>query len=266
MIDYLIDIGVNLTSSSFDSDRNDVVKRAQDSGVKTLIFTGTSVTESVRALELANQYDDCYSTAGIHPHDAKDVEASQYNELQSILTEQKVVAVGETGLDFNRDYSPRVIQEQVFEQQIELAIEHDKPLFCHERDASKRFSEIIKAYRDDIIQLVVHCFTADKASLYKYLDLDLHIGITGWICDERRGFHLHPLIKDIPANRLMVETDAPYLLPRTLSPKPKGRRNEPAYLNEVVKMIAAVTGKEYETVVSETTATTIAFFNLDQGV
>ena len=130
-----------------------------------------------------------------------------------------MVAVGETGLDFNRDFSPRNVQEAVFEKQIELAINYSLPLFCHERDASNRFAEIIKSYRDQIEKLVVHCFTADKAALYRYLDLDCHIGITGWICDERRGTHLHPLVKSIPDNRLMIETDSPWLLPRTIQNK-----------------------------------------------
>ena len=262
--DELVDIAINLTHESFSHDRNEVVERAKQAGVKTLVITGTSLAESIHALELAAGYDYCYCTAGIHPHDAKDVKNSHYAELSSLISQKKVVAVGETGLDFNRNFSPRDAQEQVFEQQIELAIESGKPLFCHERDASDRFAEMIKPYRDDISRLVVHCFTADKKALYNYLDMDCHIGMTGWICDERRGSHLHPLLKDIPANRLMVETDGPYLLPRTLSPKPKTRRNEPVFLTEVVKTIAEITGKTYTVVAAETTATARAFFSLDQ--
>ena len=182
--------------------------------------------------------------------------------MLSLLAQDKVVAVGETGLDFNRDFSPRDIQESVFEQHIELAIAHNMPLFCHERDADKRFAQIIKAYRDGISHLVVHCFTADKTALYRYLDLDCHIGITGWVCDERRGTHLLPLLRDIPSHRLMVETDAPWLVPRTLTKKPSNRRNESAYLMEVVAMIATHTGKRIEQVAAETTATAQAFFQI----
>ncbi|MDP0563576.1 MAG: TatD family hydrolase [Candidatus Endonucleobacter sp. (ex Gigantidas childressi)] len=264
MNDYLVDIGANLTHPSFDSDRDVVVKRAQALGVKSLIFTGASVLGSKQALELATQYNNCYSTVGVHPHDASNFGVNGYDELKSIITSSKVVAVGETGLDFNRDYSPRNIQEKVFIQQIELAIELRKPLFCHVRDASQQFLEIIKTYRHAIGQLVVHCFTGEKEELFKYLDMDLHIGITGWICDERRGLHLHPLVKNIPPNRLMIETDAPYLLPRTLSSKPKNRRNEPAFLGEIVKTLAEITKKDYNQVISETTATAKKFFNLDQ--
>ena len=259
----LVDIGVNLGDKAFDKDRDDVVERALEAGLTTMILTGTTLEESRQTLKLAEQYSDyCFTTAGIHPHYAKDATEQHFAELADMYELEKVVAVGETGLDFNRDFSPRPVQEQVFEKQIELAIDKGLPLFCHERDASKRFADIVKAYRDDVCDLVVHCFTADKESLYRYLDLDVHIGITGWVCDERRGLHLHPLLKDIPANRFMVETDCPYLLPRTLKPKPKSRRNEPAFLVEVVKTIAEQTGKIVEQVAAETTATAKAFFRI----
>ena len=263
MLSELVDIGVNLGDKAFDKDRDDVVERALEAGVTTMILTGTTLEESQQTLRLAEQYSDhCFTTAGIHPHYAKDATNQHFTELSDMYALEKVVAVGEAGLDFNRDFSPRPVQEQVFEKQIEMAISTGLPLFCHERDASKRFADIVKAYRDDICDLVVHCFTADKESLYRYLDLDLHIGITGWVCDERRGFHLHPLLNDIPANRLMIETDCPYLLPRTLKPKPKSRRNEPAFLGEVVSMMAEKTGKSAEQVAQETTLTAKAFFRL----
>ncbi|MGB1271421.1 MAG: TatD family hydrolase [Endozoicomonas sp.] len=256
----LIDIGVNLGNKAFDQDRDEVVKRALDHGVRTLILTGTSVEESHQALALAKKYDSCFSTVGIHPHDAHEATEQSINNLKELLLENKVVAAGETGLDFNRDFSPRAVQEKAFEAQLELAIESGLPLFCHERDASERFADMVKAFRDQISALVVHCFTADKKALYRYLDLDLHIGITGWVCDERRGTHLHPLLKDIPEHRLMIETDAPYLLPRTL--EPRNRRNEPAFLGEVVTMIARHTGKTPEVIAQQTSGTARRFFNL----
>lgn len=258
----LIDIGVNLGNKAFDQDRDEVVQRASDQGIRTLILTGTSVEDSHQALELAKKYDGCFSTAGIHPHDAREVNEQAIASIKTLLLEERVVAVGETGLDFNRDFSPRPVQEKAFEAQLELVIESGLPVFCHERDASERFADMVKACRDQISALVVHCFTADKKALYRYLDLDLHIGITGWVCDERRGTHLHPLLKDIPENRLMIETDAPYLLPRTLEKKPKNRRNEPAFLGEVVTMIARHTGKTAEMVAQQTSRTTRQFFNL----
>ncbi len=259
----LVDIGVNLSDKSFDKDRDEVVSRALEQGVTTMILTGTSLAESQQVLGLARKYaGHCFCTAGIHPHGAKEANSQAFNELKSLFSEPEVVAVGETGLDFNRDFSPRPVQEKVFENQLELAIECGLPLFCHERDASERFAEIIKSFRDQISKLVVHCFTADKMALYRYLDLDCHIGITGWICDERRGTHLHPLMKDIPANRLMVESDSPWLLSRTLTTKPKNRRNEPAFLPEVIQMIATHTGQTPEQVGQQTRETSLAFFNL----
>ena len=259
----LVDIGVNLSDKAFDKDRDEVVSRAVEHGVTTMILTGTSLPESQEVLGLARTHaGHCFCTAGIHPHGAKDANAKAFNELKTLFNEPEVVAVGEAGLDFNRDFSPRPVQEKVFERQLELAIESGLPLFCHERDASERFAEIIRSYRDQVSKLVVHCFTADKKALYRYLDLDCHIGITGWICDERRGTHLHPLMKDIPANRLMVETDSPWLLPRSLVKKPKNRRNEPAFLHEVVQMIATHTGQSPKQVVRQTRETSLEFFNL----
>lgn len=263
MTQQLVDIGVNLSDKAFDQDRDGVVSRAVEHGVTTMILTGTSLTESQKVLGLARKYSEhCFCTAGIHPHGAKDANTQTFKELKALYSEPVVVAVGETGLDFNRDFSPRPVQEKVFQRQLELAIESGLPLFCHERDASERFADIIRNYRDQVSKLVVHCFTADKKALYRYLDLDCHIGITGWICDERRGTHLHPLMKDIPVNRLMVETDSPWLLPRTLAKKPKNRRNEPAFLFEVVQMIATHTGQSPEEAARKTRATSLEFFNL----
>ncbi|MGI0117791.1 TatD family hydrolase [Zooshikella sp. RANM57] len=259
----LIDIGVNLADKSFANDREDILTRAKKAGVNTLIITGTSVNGSEKALELANQFDDmCFATVGIHPHDAKQANAHSIGQLRSLASNKKAVALGEMGLDFNRDFSPRPQQEKVFIQQLELACELKLPVFLHERDADKRMQAILKDYRDHLINGVIHCFTGQKHALFNYLDLDLHIGLTGWICDERRGQHLLALVPSIPSNRLMVETDAPYLLPRTLHPKPKSRRNEPAFLPEVVKTIADCLHVDYVKVATETKQVAASFFQL----
>lgn len=263
-VDSLVDIGVNLTNSAFDADREQVIEQARKAGVSRLIITGTTVEESVNAAELAEKKTGCFSTAGVHPHYAQTVSGRFCQELRDLLSRKRVVAIGETGLDFNRNFSPKSAQEAVFEQHLELAVELGKPLFCHERDASRRFIEMIKPCRDQLPDIVVHCFTAGREALYPYLDLDCHIGITGWICDERRGTHLHSLVRDIPANRLMVETDAPYLLPRSLADKPKNQRNAPCFLPQVVSTIAHHTGKSFTQVASETTETALRFFRLDQ--
>jgi TatD DNase family protein len=165
-------------------------------------------------------------------------------------------------LDFNRDFSPRPQQEKVLEAHLALAVELKLPVFLHERDANQRLLEILKDYRDHLTAAVVHCFTGERQALFSYLDLDLHIGITGWICDERRGTHLHPLVREIPRGRLMLESDAPYLLPRTLRPKPKNGRNEPAYLGEVLREVALHRQESVEDLAQHSTASARRFFGL----
>jgi TatD DNase family protein len=260
----LIDIAVNLTDKAFEQDLEDVIHASRQAGVHTLIVTGTTLEESVAALELCNAYpEQLYCTAGLHPHYAKTFNADTLKDLASLYTEKKVCAAGETGLDFNRNLSPPNLQELAFEKQIELACEHRMPLLMHERDAHQRFHEIISDYRDHIDHAVLHCFTGSKQELYRYLDLDLHIGVTGWICDERRGQHLLPLLKDIPSDRMMLETDAPYLLPRSLSPKPKGRRNEPRYLPHICSLVAKQLGVASSVIAERTTKTARDFFDIE---
>ncbi|WP_437883970.1 TatD family hydrolase [Pseudomonas sp. LRF_L74] len=262
----LIDIGVNLTHDSLAREREAVLARAYEAGVCQLVLTGTSQAESEKALAFCQELDDSgqhlFCTAGVHPHDARHWNADSHRHFRDLLAQPQARAVGECGLDFNRDFSPRTQQERAFAEQLALAVELRLPVFIHERDASERLLAILRDYRDQLGAAVVHCFTGERDTLYRYLDLDLHIGITGWICDERRGSHLHPLLRDIPAGRLMLESDAPYLLPRSLRPKPKSGRNEPAYLPEVLREVALHRGESAEAVAAHTTACARAFFNL----
>ena len=258
----LIDIGANLTHDSFDHDFDDVLRRAHDAGVTQMVVTGASMQGSEQAAELANQHEQLFATAGIHPHHAEETSREALATLKGLLETDRVKAVGETGLDFFRDFSPRPAQIKSFEQHIELAIETNLPMFLHERDAHPVFADVLSGYRDNLGDLVVHCFTGEKEALYAYLDLDCHIGITGWICDERRGQHLLTLVKDIPGERLMIETDAPYLMPRNIKPKPKTRRNEPQYLNVVCETVAECRGASIEEVASQTTHNARRFFDL----
>ena len=262
----LIDIGVNLTNPSFADKHQAVLDRAYAAGVCQLVLTGTSVESSEHALELCQQLDESgqrlFSTAGIHPHSASDWNADSARNLRDLLKQPNVRAVGECGLDFNRDFSPRPQQEKVLEEHLALAVELQLPVFLHERDASQRLLEILRDFRDRLPAAVVHCFTGEKKALFSYLDLDLHIGITGWICDERRGTHLHPLVREIARGRLMLESDAPYLLPRSLRPKPKNGRNEPAYLTEVLREVALHRGESVEDLAAHSTACARAFFAL----
>ncbi len=230
--------------------------------METIIVTGTTVAASGAAFALADSHERLYSTAGVHPHDAGHCDASTIASLKALLERPKVVAVGECGLDFNRNYSPHPDQEKWFVAQLELACEIGKPLFLHSRDAHPRFADILRDFRDRLPDAVAHCFTGEREELHAYLDLDLHIGITGWICDERRGAHLKELARAIPADRLMLETDSPYLTPRTMKPQPKSRRNEPAFLPYVLSTVASALGKPPEEVAAATTATAKRFFRL----
>ncbi|RAU44373.1 MULTISPECIES: TatD family hydrolase [unclassified Pseudomonas] len=262
----LIDIGVNLTNPSFASKEREVLDRAYAADVAQLILTGTDVAGSEQALHLCRELDEAgqrlFSTAGVHPHSASAWTLDTENALRALLRETPVRAVGECGLDFNRDFSPRPQQEKVFEAQLALAAASKMPVFLHEREADERLLAILREYRDHLPGAVVHCFTGEKKALFAYLDLDLHIGITGWICDERRGTHLHPLVREIPRGRLMLESDAPYLLPRSLRPKPKNGRNEPAFLPEVLREVAAHRGETPQDVAAHTTACARTFFGL----
>ena len=255
----LVDIGANLTHPAFHDDLPSVLRKAREAGVTSMIVTGTSVPESTHALKLVGEHPDLYCTVGVHPHNARECDESTIPALRVLAQHPKVVAIGECGLDFNRNYSPHPDQEKWFAAQVELAVELGKPLFLHSRDAADRFSEVLRKYR---IKGVAHCFTGQKAELHSYLDLGLYIGITGWICDERRGAHLLELVKDIPADRLMLETDSPYLTPRSMRPQPKARRNEPAFLRYVLETVAQALGKPPEQVADETTRNAKAFFGL----
>ncbi|WP_043307400.1 TatD family hydrolase [Pseudomonas sp. ML96] len=264
----LIDIGVNLTHPSLARERDAVLARARQAGVCQMVLTGTSLEESEQALTFCRELDESgqqlFSTAGVHPHYASQWSADSARQLRALLQEAPVRAVGECGLDFNRDFSPRPQQEKALEEQLALAVELQLPVFLHEREAGERLIAILRQFRDQLPAAVVHCFTGEKATLYSYLDLDLHVGITGWICDERRGTHLHPLMHDIPKGRLMLESDAPYLLPRSLRPKPKSGHNEPAFLTEVLREVALHRGESQEALAAHTTATARTFFDLPQ--
>ncbi len=259
----LIDIGANLTHDSFDRDRDAVLQRARDAGVTRMIVTGASREHSPKALELAQAHPGMlFATAGVHPHHAVEYTDECDAEMRALHARPEVVAVGETGLDYFRDFSPRPAQRKAFERQLQIGADTGKPLFLHQRDAHADFMAIMKDFDGRLGPAVVHCFTGTREELFDYLDQDWHVGITGWLCDERRGAHLREIVKNIPADRLMVETDAPYLLPRTLKPMPKDRRNEPAFLPHIVEELARDRGVDAATAAAASTATASAFFRL----
>jgi TatD DNase family protein len=259
----LIDIGLNLTHESFAPDLPEVLRRAHLAGVSRMIITGTGVSSTREAIALARTDPHrLYATAGLHPHHATEFSAAVRDELRELASDPAVVAIGECGLDYYRNYSPREAQIAAFRGLLELAVETGKPVFLHQRDAHADFMSILREFRGSLSDGVAHCFTGSRAELDDCLALELAIGITGWICDERRGLHLLPMMSAIPATRLMVETDAPYLLPRTLRPKPPTRRNEPAFLPEVAATVAKARGDSIGQLAASSTAAAERFFRL----
>jgi TatD DNase family protein len=259
----LIDIGINLAHDSYDADREAVLRRALEAGVEQYIVTGASLSGTRDAIALARALPQRLSaTAGCHPHHAIDLDAAAFTELSLLARAPQVVAVGECGLDYHRNFSSPAEQRAAFERQLALAIELRKPLFLHSRDAHRDFMAMLRAAGDGLPPAVLHCFTGSGDELDDCLAFGLHIGITGWICDERRGTHLRDIVGRIPAGRLMVETDGPYLLPRDLDPKPASRRNEPMHLPHVARAVAAARGEDFAELARHTTATARRFFVL----
>ncbi|MGC4027958.1 MAG: TatD family hydrolase [Steroidobacteraceae bacterium] len=259
----LIDIGANLTHESFQPDFAAVMQRAADSAVQRLIVTGTSIEATRAAIHLHRHWPDrLFATCGIHPHHAADLDDAAHETLRELSAAAGVVAIGECGLDYYRNYAPREAQIAAFRRQLELAVQVGKPVFLHQRDAHADFAAILREYRPALAGGVAHCFTGHAAELEECLQMDLAIGITGWICDERRGRHLLPLMPHIPRGSLMIETDAPYLLPRSLKPAPRSRRNEPAFLPEVARMVAEARKESFEELAAHTTAAAQDLFGL----
>ncbi len=261
--DPLIDIGINLAHDSYDADRDHVIAAARTSGVVQMVITGSSLAGTARALDIARaQPHTLFATAGVHPHHATELTAEQRAALETLAADRGCVAVGECGLDYFRNYSPREAQLRAFHLQLEIAAQVRKPVFLHQRDAHDDFVAVLREHRTKLVGGVAHCFTAGAKERDAYLELDLAIGITGWICDERRGTHLHAIVRHIPQGRLMLETDGPYLLPRDLKPAPKSRRNEPQYLPHIARTVARARGESVAELAAHTTAAARTLFGL----
>lgn len=260
----LVDIGANLAHDSFDDDRDALLERAADAGVAKIIITGSCDQSNPRAAELAAQSPGfLYSTAGVHPHHASEYNDASDAQIRALLKNDHVVAVGECGLDYFRNFSPRDAQLLAFQRQLDIACDTGLPVFLHQRDAHDDFVEVLEPCLPKISRAVAHCFTGEGESLREYIAMGLYIGITGWICDERRGKHLYDIVSVIPDDRLMIETDSPYLLPRTIRPRPKSRRNEPMYLPEVLRVVAEARGQSTAHVAQITSRNAQRFFGLD---
>lgn len=259
----LIDIGANLAHDSFEHDRQAVTERAVAAGVAAMIVTGSSVADSARAIALARLLPArLRATAGVHPHHAAGFRGGDDGSLRRLLEDSLVVAAGECGLDYYRNYSSPADQRRAFAWQLAEAERHGKPLFLHQRQAHADFLSMLGEHRALAARSVLHCFTDGPREAEDCLAIGLSLGITGWVCDERRGGPLREAVVRIPADRLLLETDAPYLLPRTLGAKPPHRRNEPGYLPAVLQELARCRDEDPAAVAAQTTANACRLFGL----
>ena len=259
----LIDIGANLGSQQFRKDLPAVLQRAADANVAGMVVTGTSLEGSRRALEIAETSPTLWSTAGVHPHDAKEWSEETGRGIRGLAGEAKVVAIGECGLDFNRNFSPPDDQRAAFDAQLAIAADTGLPIFLHQRDAHAEFFATLEAAWPTLSGgAVVHCFTDGPAEAEAYLDLGCYLGITGWVTDKKRGDALRSAVPLIPDDRLLLETDAPYLMPQNIAPRPKSRRNEPMYMTQVAQAVANLRGQGLAEVAALSTANARRFFGL----
>ncbi|WP_133405731.1 TatD family hydrolase [Parashewanella tropica] len=264
MPEKYIDIGVNLVGSKLEHRLDTVLQEANQHHVEAMVIIGSDLDESADVINTCSHYpNQLFATAGVHPHHASSWNSHSRNRLIELAKHPQVVAIGECGLDFNRNYSPKQDQLYAFEQQLHIAAELNKPIYMHCRDAHDEFIELLSKYRSAIPKAVLHCFTGDTKQLQDCLAMDLYIGVTGWICDERRGQELAEAVKHIPDNRILLETDSPYLIPRNLKPKPKSGTNYPKYLPNIAATIADLRGQPLKDLAEQCYKNTLNFFDMD---
>ena len=255
------DIACNFTNERFDKDLDEVINRAKTNKITKFGLICSRLSDLDRLLEIYNQYSkDMFFTIGVHPHHANEINDKYLKNLKEAVINNNPHAIGETGLDFFRNLSTYDEQIYAFEEQIKIAIDTNKPLFLHQRDSHDDFIKILKKYSSDISKAVVHCFTGTQQQLDDYLELDCYIGVTGWICDKKRNVELRKTIKNIPLEKLMVETDCPYLIPKNLVEKPKNNRNEPTNLNHIINEIAVLMEIDIDILRKQTFKNTINYF------
>lgn len=246
-----VDCGINLFSRQFEVPEQ-VLQRAWPQ-VDRFVVIASDLKETELTALFCAVTPGCIGTAGIHPHQADEAPAHYIDELRQFAQQPGIRAIGECGLDYNRNYSTPARQRDVFAAQVALAVELNMPLYLHERDALADQLAILNEHKGQLPPLLVHCFTQGIAALEAYQALDAYIGISGWVCDERRGAELQQAVPYIQKDRLLLETDAPYLLPRSLKPRPKSRVNEPQWLPHIAETVASLRGVAVGELATETT-------------
>jgi TatD DNase family protein len=257
----IFDSHCHLDDKSYHRDLKGVLARAHSAGVTRMMSIGINKRTSAVAVSLAQSHSEIFASVGVHPHDVKNCNESILQQLVDLAQNKEVRAWGEIGLDFNRMYSPRQDQEKWFRRQLEIAGQQNLPMIFHERDSNGRFLEMLKTHCGNTARGVVHCFSGTGQELGHYLDLGLHIGITGIITMQSRGVQLRGIVPQIPAGRLLVETDAPYLTP---SPeRNRHRRNEPAFVKSVLLKLADVRKEDPAELAQTVWENTCRLYNLD---
>ena len=242
----IIDTHAHIDVADYDEDREAVIQRARESGVQFMVNIGCDVESSYRSMELSEQYDFIYATAGVHPHDVKSIDANTYTHLRQLLLHPKVIALGEIGLDYFKNYSPQDEQRTHFRKQIQLAREMNKPIVIHSRDANEDIIAILSEFypkEPTAHSGIFHCFSGDQELADKALEMGFYISFSGSVTFKKSD-GLRDVAKTIPADRLFAETDCPYLTP---APH-RGKRNEPAYVNFTAERLAEIRGLKIEDV------------------
>ena len=252
---HLVDTHCHLEMSQFDEDRDAVIERAGEAGVNVLITIGSDPKSNPAALALARAHEDVYCAVGIHPHDAKEFSDKIYLKLSEWASHEKVVAIGETGLDYHYDHSPRDVQQEVLRRHLRLAVEKDLPVVIHSREADKDTLEILR--ESGIARGVMHCFSGSMETAERAMSMGLYISIAGPVT-FKKSTRLKEVARAVPDDYLLLETDAPYLAPE---PR-RGRRNEPAHLIHTAREVAALRDVTVEDIARITTLNAMRLFGL----
>lgn len=255
----LIDSHAHIQGPEFAGDLHEVVDRARAAGVVKIVIVGGAgdLSSNDDAIAVAHSFPGLFATVGMHPHDAKDVNHADLKRLAELAADPKVVAVGETGLDFYYDHSPRELQTKIFAQFIQMARETELPLIVHDRDAHREIAGLLKSEGEGDLRGVIHCFTGDYGAAKAFLDLGFYISFSGIVTFKNAG-PLREVAQKLPLDRLLVETDSPYLTP---APH-RGKRNEPAFVRLVAETIASVREIPLEDVIHATSRNAHALFGI----
>jgi TatD DNase family protein len=251
-----IDTHAHLEMEAFDGDREAVLARAAEAGLTAIVTVGTMLADCEKAVALTRLYKPVYAGVGIHPHEVKDIDTATYDALRVLARQAKVVAIGEIGLDFFYDLSPREVQLRTFQEQLYLAEKLDLPVIIHDREAHAEILNILRP-RKGRLRGVLHCFSGDWAMACECLDLGFHLSVAGPVT-YRKADQLRAVAREIPLERLLIETDAPYLAPLPY----RGKRNEPAYIMETARYIAEIRGIPVDELERQTTANARRLFGI----